>query len=238
MHTHTQLKGTRLKIHQNKMLCPHSKQYRKKSATSKQAHTHTHTHTHVHACMRTHAHTHTHTKTIGSYNVIITQLITEQLDTLISACWATVDWSWPKKWDWYYMPELISTSKKKNQAENKSLNLPPKSSHVRKKPPPLLHLYCVIKITYSIHLYWPLDFFIFFGGGAFFLLSLFFVLYFLSFSLSNWFFFFCVLILICFLLCSVDPFLSFFLFLLHSFCCVYHLLHSYIFRWIILKWIE
>ena len=66
------------------------------------------------------------------------QLIREHSATVVSAYWATVDWSWPT--EWIKCVELISISKKgkkkkKAQAGNEWLNILPKSSQARKKPP-------------------------------------------------------------------------------------------------------
>ena len=67
-----------------------------------------------------------------------TQLVRKQSVTVVSARWATVDWSWPKEWIWCARASLHLLKKKlkKAQAGNKLSNILPKSSHARKKPPP------------------------------------------------------------------------------------------------------
>ena len=79
------------------------------------------------------------------------QLIREHSVTVISACRATVDWSWPKKKNWCAWGNLHIQKKKKKHRKGmnptptphppkkrpKGLNrqnLPPKSSQVKKKP--------------------------------------------------------------------------------------------------------
>ena len=64
-----------------------------------------------------------------------TQLVKEHLATVISACWATVDWSWPKEWNWCVQADL-HFKKKKVLVGNDSSTLPPKFWHVRKMQPP------------------------------------------------------------------------------------------------------
>ena len=64
------------------------------------------------------------------------QLIKEHSVAVISVHWATVDWSWPKKWNLYAQADLHFKKKLKVQAGNVSANLPPKSSQARKKLPP------------------------------------------------------------------------------------------------------
>ena len=63
------------------------------------------------------------------------QLIREHSATVISARWATLDWSWPKEWkSGIGVHKLISTLKKKKaQTGNEWLNILPKSLQVRKK---------------------------------------------------------------------------------------------------------
>ena len=66
-----------------------------------------------------------------------TQLIRKHSATVVSACWAIVDWSWPKK------VELVCARwsplrKMKVQVGNESSNFSPKSVQTRKKPPPSL----------------------------------------------------------------------------------------------------
>ena len=56
---------------------------------------------------------------------------------VIAACWATVDWPWPEKWNWCAQAGPLFTKRKREKrwlAGTQSSNLPPKSSEVRKKP--------------------------------------------------------------------------------------------------------
>ena len=54
--------------------------------------------------------------------------------SVVSACWATMDWSWPKEWNQCVQANFHF--KKKRPAGNELLNILPKSLHARKKPPP------------------------------------------------------------------------------------------------------
>ena len=70
---------------------------------------------------------------------ILLRVLRECSVTVISACWATVDWYWPKEWNKCAQANLHFKKKKKRkkvQAGNEWLNILPKSSHMRKKPPP------------------------------------------------------------------------------------------------------
>ena len=57
--------------------------------------------------------------------------------SVVSTHWATVDWSWPIEWNKFVQANLHFKREKKAQAGNELLNILPKSSHARKKPPPL-----------------------------------------------------------------------------------------------------
>ena len=46
------------------------------------------------------------------------QLIREHLATVISACWATVDWFWPKMWNWCVWADLHLTHTQKCRPGN------------------------------------------------------------------------------------------------------------------------
>ena len=66
------------------------------------------------------------------------QLVRKHSVTVVAARWATVDWSWPKKWSSCAQADLHLKKKKKiNSAieEWMAVNHPPKSSQARKKPP-------------------------------------------------------------------------------------------------------
>ena len=53
------------------------------------------------------------------------QLIREHLATVISACWATVDWQWHKEWNFCVQADLhLLRKKKEGKMGNKSPNLP------------------------------------------------------------------------------------------------------------------
>ena len=43
-----------------------------------------------------------------------TQLLKEHSATVVSAHWATVDWSWPKKWNWLAQVDLKTKKQKKS----------------------------------------------------------------------------------------------------------------------------
>ena len=57
--------------------------------------------------------------------------------TVISACWATVDWSWPKMWNWCVQADL-HLKKKKGRKKSTSgkwiITVPKKSTQTKKKP--------------------------------------------------------------------------------------------------------
>ena len=65
-----------------------------------------------------------------------TQIVRKHLATVVSACWASVDWSWHKEWNKCTRANLRFQKKKKVQAKNEWLNILPKSLQARKKPPP------------------------------------------------------------------------------------------------------
>ena len=48
-----------------------------------------------------------------------TQLIREHLVTVISARWATVDWSWPKEWNYWVRPNLHLKKKKRKEKKKR-----------------------------------------------------------------------------------------------------------------------
>ena len=64
-----------------------------------------------------------------------TQLVRIHSVTVVSASWATVDWSRPKEWNYCARANLhLKKKKKKAQAGNELSNILPKSSQARKKP--------------------------------------------------------------------------------------------------------
>ena len=72
------------------------------------------------------------------------QLVREQSATVISAHWATVDWSWPKKWNQCTRPKLRFKNKiKKGAGGEWIVKQSPKNFARKEKPPspPHPHLY-------------------------------------------------------------------------------------------------
>ena len=60
--------------------------------------------------------------------------------TVVSARWATVDWSWPKEWNSFTRANLhLKKKKKKAQVGNEMSNILPKFFWAGKKPPPPPH---------------------------------------------------------------------------------------------------
>ena len=70
------------------------------------------------------------------------QLVREHFARVISARWATVDWSLHKEWNWCAQANLHFTKKKRErereQVGNEESNTVPKSTQALKKPPPHL----------------------------------------------------------------------------------------------------
>ena len=64
------------------------------------------------------------------------QLVREHSVTVIYVHWATVDWSWPKEWNWCAQANLHFKKKKKSTGREWMSNILQKSQHARKKPPP------------------------------------------------------------------------------------------------------
>ena len=86
------------------------------------------------------------------------QLTGEHSATVILARRATVDWSWPKKWNWCAWADL-HLKKKKKIAGGKWMTFPPKSLQVRKMPPCEWTPYQVPPLPFSPdHFHWNLLF--------------------------------------------------------------------------------
>ena len=66
-----------------------------------------------------------------------TQLVREHSATVVSAHWATVDWSWLKEWNQCMWANLhFKKQNKKVQADNERSNILPNFLLGRKEPPP------------------------------------------------------------------------------------------------------
>ena len=89
---------------------------------------------------------------VGTYHLgrqAHTQLMREHSTTVVSACWATVDWSWPRKRNWWAQADFHFKKKKSTGRDWIVGPSPSEPSQVRKRPPPSLIWVIHCKPTFS-----------------------------------------------------------------------------------------
>ena len=80
-----------------------------------------------------------------------TQLVGEHSATVVAGRWATMDWSWSKELNWCAQANLHLYIKNNKKAGNEWLNILPKVSQGKRKPPPQTYQHPLYNRSTSLH---------------------------------------------------------------------------------------